>query len=69
MNYVTTLDFEDAADFEFLKSLIETVAVEKNLNIFDNIFDWSILLTNQEKIPSSKNITKKEFIAHLAKLD
>ena len=49
------LGFEEAANFTMLKNLITQAADEADLDIFDNIFDWSILLTDQKRIRSGKN--------------
>ena len=54
MDYVMGMGFEEAADFDMLKALITTAAAEANLDIFDNIFDWSVLLTDQKRISSCK---------------
>ena len=48
MDYVTNLDFKEAADFNMLKNLVWEAASDANLNIFDNVFDWSLLLTKQQ---------------------
>ena len=48
MNYVTSLEFEELADFDHMKNLVKRIAVEADLNIFDNIFDWCILVDNQK---------------------
>ena len=54
MDYVMGMGFEEAADFDMLKGLITMAAAEAGLDIFDNIFDWSVLLTDQKKISSCK---------------
>ena len=60
MDYVTNLDFKEAADFSMLKNLVWEAASDANLNIFDNVFDWSILLTKQRirSDPSKGNSSK-----------
>lgn len=55
MKYVTALAFEEAADFSFLKSLILEAADDANLNIFDNIYDWSLILTQMP--PGKKSVS------------
>mmetsp|Transcript_23417 Transcript_23417/g.29114 ORF Transcript_23417/g.29114 Transcript_23417/m.29114 type:complete len:189 (+) Transcript_23417:368-934(+) len=55
MNYVTNMQFEEAADFGLLKQLVVDIARENDLDIFDNIFDWSLRLSNP-KIVSNPNI-------------
>lgn len=45
MDYVSSLEFEKAADYDYLKSLIRGAAFENNYDLFDNVFDWSIRLT------------------------
>lgn len=49
MKYVTSLAFDQAADFTFLKKLILDAADDANLNIFDKIFDWSLIFTQMSK--------------------
>ena len=46
MDYVMSLGFEEMADFTMLKGLITTAAAEAGIDIYDNIFDWSVLLTD-----------------------
>lgn len=65
MDYVMGMGFEEAADFEMLKALITTAATEASLDIFDNIFDWSVLLTDQKKISSCKK-PKQELLENAA---
>ena len=45
MTYVTRLEFEQAADFDYLKQLVLSAAKANKIDLFDNIFDWSIKLT------------------------
>jgi len=45
MTFCNSLEFEQMPDFDLLKSMISAAAEEFNLNIFDNVFDWSLLLT------------------------
>ena len=47
MDYVMGLQFEEAADFQMLKQLIFDAAAENELDIFDNVFDWSLFLSSQ----------------------
>lgn len=61
MDYVTSLGFEEAADFSLLKNLIVEAGVEARLNIFDNIYDWSILLTDKKKIVSTNQKNEPAF--------
>ena len=58
MDYVTSMDFEDAADFNMLKTLILDAASDRNLNIFDNVFDWSIMLTKAKIASEPKGSLK-----------
>ena len=60
------LGFEEAADFPMLKRLITQAADEARLDIFDNIFDWSILLTDQKRIRSGK-VDKNEQLSQSLK--
>ena len=48
MNYVTSLKFKESANFNHLRTLIKRAAQQANVDIFDEIFDWDILFTNQE---------------------
>ena len=48
MNYVSMLKFEESADFDHLKNLVLRAAQQANLDIFDDIFDWNIILTYQQ---------------------
>ena len=48
MNYVTSLKFKEKADFNHLRTLIKRAAQQADVDIFDDIFDWTTLLTNQE---------------------
>ena len=52
MNYVMSLRFEQGADFNFMKQLVIEAAVDANIDLHDNVFDWSIHLI---KNPISKN--------------
>jgi hypothetical protein len=47
MEYCSNLKFEEAADFEMLKILILQAAKENEINLFDNVFDWSLQLTSK----------------------
>jgi len=40
--------FEEQADFGTLKDLIKQAGDESNLNLFDNVFDWALILANQQ---------------------
>lgn len=40
------MEFEAGADFDFLKSLVVDAARDADVDIFDNIFDWSLILTS-----------------------
>ena len=48
MNYVTKMAFEEAPDFVRLKALVTDAATEHNIDIFDNVFDWTLLLTKRK---------------------
>ena len=54
MDYVTTLSFEEGADFTYLKQLVKDAAAERNLDLYDNVFDWSFKLT-KARIGSDPN--------------
>lgn len=51
MDYVTSMQFEDSADFTMLKELIVDAAFESGVDISDNVFDWSLRLV-QPRISS-----------------
>ncbi len=65
MNYVTGLTFEEAPDFGRLKQLIVDAADESRIDLFDNVFDWSIKLTKR-KI-SSNPIANPDSFLNMAK--
>jgi len=44
MEYCNNLQFEEAADFTMLKFLVITAAEDAKLDIFDDVFDWSLIL-------------------------
>jgi len=45
MNYVTKMRFEYCADFGMLKRLVLDAATENGIDIFDNVYDWSLRLS------------------------
>ena len=47
MDYVMRLKFTEAPNYDKMKQMVTSSAVDADLNIFDNMFDWSILLTNR----------------------
>ena len=47
MDYVRGLEFEQHADFNMLKSLVRDMANEAQIDLFDNVFDWSLKLVQQ----------------------
>ena len=56
------LQFEEAADFTMLKQLIVDAATENELNIFDDVFDWSLLLSSQ-RVHSQQPIAAQSLLA------
>jgi len=64
MEYCSNLKFEEAADFEMLKFLVLQAARDNEINLFDNVFDWSLQLTSksihsnpyQNKVSSIGNV-------------
>ena len=44
MDYVRKLNFEQQADFDMLKLLVLDMATEAMVDLFDNVFDWSVKL-------------------------
>lgn len=62
------MQFDEAADFKSLKGMVLDAAFENDLDIFDNVFDWSIRLT-QPKISSQARVGKpSEQISENSKL-
>ena len=49
MDYASNLGFEQSPDFDFLKEMVQLAARENGLDIFDNVFDWTLLLTKSTK--------------------
>ena len=47
MSYVTSLRFDYKACFFHLKMLAKRAANDAKINIYDDVFDWSILLTQR----------------------
>ena len=45
-NYVTGLSFTADPDYSMLKELVRNTASEANLDIFDEVFDWSLFLSS-----------------------
>ena len=54
MSYVTSLKFEQKASFFHLKMLAKRAANDAKIDIFDNVFDWSILLTKRRHQKSKR---------------
>ena len=48
MDYANRLRFEECPDFTMLKEMIIQTANDNNLDIFDQIFDWTLFLTRKE---------------------
>lgn len=38
------LEFTEDPDFTYMKQLVTTAATKAQVDIFDNVFDWSLLL-------------------------
>ena len=47
MDYVSNLDLKQQADFNMLKLLVVDMANEAMVDLFDNVFDWSFKLVEQ----------------------
>ena len=45
-NYVMNLNFDEDPDYSMLKKLIRNTASDANLDIFDDVFDWSLFLSS-----------------------
>ena len=43
LEYCLELDFDEIPDYKMLLGLIENLAAEKGIDLFDNCFDWNIL--------------------------
>ena len=48
MDYVTSMAFDQLADFRHLKQLVMEAAYDSDINIHDNAFDWSLILVNRK---------------------
>lgn len=72
MNYVTGMAFEEAPDFSRLKALVTDAATQHNIDIFDNVFDWTLLLTkrkfssNPGPQPRALSRARKSLANHIA---
>ena len=51
MNYVMKMSFDQAPDYAMLKQLVKQAAQKAKVDIFDNVFDWSLLLS---RAPNTK---------------
>ena len=49
MNYAMSLQFDQPPDFTYLKKLIWSAASDNCIELFDNVFDWSIKLTQPKQ--------------------
>ena len=45
MDYVTSMTFDQPGNFQMMKRLITDCAREHGIDLFDNIFDWSLRLS------------------------
>ena len=48
MNYVMKLEFNERPDYNFVRQLVMNEANLAKLDIFDGVFDWSLLLTSYD---------------------
>lgn len=48
LDYVMDLKFTEDPNFDFMKQLVRDAANEANLDIFDNVYDWSLLLSRRD---------------------
>lgn len=60
MDVVRNQAFEECADFHSLKNFVEQTARNYNIDIFDGIFDWSLVLTRQDtmSIPDTNSVLR-----------
>ena len=58
MDTVTNLEFSQSPDFNALKALILEAAFERDYDIFDKVFDWSIRLTQTKISSHAKSLVK-----------
>jgi len=42
------MSFEQEPNFAYLRQLVVSAATDANLDIFDNVFDWSLKMVRQE---------------------
>jgi len=61
MDYVYSMNFVDAADFNFLRGLVDQAAVDAKVNIFDNVFDWTELLWSEPYWADKRNLFEDFF--------
>ena len=50
MDICNALKFDQMPDFQLLKTMIRTAADEAGLDIFDNAFDWNLILTSEPSV-------------------
>ena len=62
MDYCEKLGFEEPADFDYLKFLVLQAAENAQVNIFDNIFDWTELLTAKRVSSDNQAMVKSNMM-------
>ena len=45
MDYVKNLKFDQNPNYSMLKSLIKITAAKEEFDLFDDVYDWSLILT------------------------
>ena len=52
MDYVMSLRFGQPASFDMMKQLVKDCARQNNIDLFDNLFDWNIRLSQLGQLMS-----------------
>ena len=52
MDYVMSLRFGQPASFDMMKRLVKDCARQNSIDLFDNLFDWNIRLSQLEQSKS-----------------
>ena len=51
MNYCRNMEFEEEPDYNYIFSLINRMAIREKIDLYDNIYDWSVKAVTIEKYP------------------
>jgi hypothetical protein len=55
MKYCRRLEFEEKPDYDYLRGLLEAVALRENINLHDQVFDWCMKAVTIQNFPSFFN--------------